>query len=341
MTIEAHYHWLVAPAKIDWVRETIDPKKIAPDEICCRTLFSGISPGTELAAFDGLEPLRPNVARFPRWLGYMNIAEVIAAGAAAETEFPVGALVYTGAAHRSHFILHSSKVLATIPQVSDVASATLAYLYRLALTGLVRGRGKIVSNCAVVGLGAIGQCAIELAKSTGANCLGISDHEAAQQAARSLGVNVAGRAEAEARFGEQQSEQDLFDQVVVTTNRWRDWKIAMSLARFGAIISVIGFPGRGEPAPDFNPLLPALFYDRQLTIASAGFASPVLGEGRESPASLRKDMNDILNWIAARRINPARLVVGTRPAPDLTGAYFQLKAAQRAVGTFVLDWSRS
>ncbi|MBY0532207.1 MAG: hypothetical protein K2P86_09575 [Xanthobacteraceae bacterium] len=338
MTVEAHYHWLVAPGKIDWIREAIEPEKISPTEICCRTLYSAISPGTELAAFDGLEPLRPNVSVFPRWLGYMNISAVIAAGAEAAVEFPRGTLVYTGAAHRSYFVLDKSKVLAKVPAGINAAEATLAYLYRLALVGLVRGRGKIVGSNAVVGLGAIGQCAIELAQSSGARCLGVSDHSEAKDTAHSLGAGILGRAHVESQFGAKQPDENLFEQVLVTTNGWRDWKIAMSLARFGGIISVIGFPGRGQPAPEFNPLLPALFYDRQLTIASAGFASSALGEGRESPESLSRDMNDILRWMESGRVKPQRLVIDKYPASDLSGAYKRLKESNRGAGTIVLDW---
>lgn len=341
MTIDAHYHWLVAPGKIDWVRETTEPEKISPTEIVCRTLYSAISPGTELAAFGGLEPLRPGISVFPRWLGYMNVAEVIAAGEEAANEFPKGTLVYTGAAHRSHFVMDQAKVLAKMPSGLDPANATIAYLYRLALVGLVRGRGKIVSSNAVVGLGAIGQCAIELARGQGAQCLGISDHDGAHASVKNLGAVVLRRADAESKFGARQAKDELFEQVLVTTNGWRDWNIAMSLARFGGIISVIGFPGRGQPSPQINPLLPSLFYDRQLTIASAGFASSMLGEGRESPESLRNDMQEILGWMKSGRIDPSRLVIGQHPASDLTGAYRRLKEAKRSAGTIVLDWTRA
>ena len=339
--IESRYHWLVAPGKIEWACKEIDPGKLAPGEVCCRSLYSAISPGTELAAFDGLEPLRPNIAMFPRWLGYLNVSEVVAAGRDAAAEFPAGTIVYTGAAHRTHFVVDQTKVLAKVPQQLDAASATLAYLYRLALVGLVRGRGKIVASNAVVGLGAIGQCALELVKNAEAKCLGVSDHDGALASARALGISVAKRSEAETNFGNLQPEQQLFEQVLVTTNSWRDWKIALSLARFGGIISVIGFPGRGQPAPDFNPLSPSLFYDRQLTIASAGSASFTLGEGRESPTALPDDMKYILQLMLDGHINPERLVIDTHPARDLTGAYARLKEPGRGAGTIVLDWNQT
>ena len=44
---------LKAPNSIVFLNETIDEASIGPSEIICETLVSAISPGTELAAYNG------------------------------------------------------------------------------------------------------------------------------------------------------------------------------------------------------------------------------------------------------------------------------------------------
>ena len=63
-----------------------------------------------------------------------------------------------------------------------------------------------------------------------------------------------------------------FDLVVLTANPWSAFRLSVEMARAGGRISILGFPGRGEAPPDFNPLDPKWFYGKQLTLIGAGFA---------------------------------------------------------------------
>lgn len=55
-------------------------RALQSDQVFARTLYSAISPGTEIAAFLGCPPLRPGKL-CPRVVGYCNVAEVLAIGA--------------------------------------------------------------------------------------------------------------------------------------------------------------------------------------------------------------------------------------------------------------------
>jgi threonine dehydrogenase-like Zn-dependent dehydrogenase len=340
VAIEARYHRLVAPRTLRLEAETLHEDRLADDEIFCRTRFSAVSPGTELAAFNGLEPLRPTKQPYPRWLGYMNLAEVIAAGSAAAATFLPGALVYTHVAHRSHYKLPAARVLSVVPPALDPALASLAYLYRLALAGLRRGRGEPGRRIGTVGLGAIGLCAVQLAHLFGREVLAVSDHESARQLAESHGGRAYSRSGAESHF-DAASDEDRCDSVLVTTNAWRDWDIALSMTRYGAVVSILGFPGRGQPAPANNPLSSRYVYDRQLALVAAGMAGPHVGDGPEPEQILRDDIAQVFNWMGARQIDPGALCLGLHPALDLEGAYARLQSPERAPGTVVLDWTSS
>lgn len=68
---------LTAPRRLEFERQPL--KEPAPNELLCETLVTAISPGTELAAYIGLPPLRSGLV-YPRVQGYCNVARVRAAG---------------------------------------------------------------------------------------------------------------------------------------------------------------------------------------------------------------------------------------------------------------------
>ena len=61
----------------------------------------------------------------------------------------------------------------------------------------------------------------------------------------------------------------------------------------GGRISILGFPGRGEPLPDFNPLDPKWFYGKQLTLIGAGFSPRIECQ----PADLRFNLRRNLEYL--------------------------------------------
>ncbi len=74
--IEAKISKLLGPQELAFESETIDESTLAADKILCKTLVSAISPGTEIAAYDGLPPLHP-IKAYPRLVGYCNVAELL------------------------------------------------------------------------------------------------------------------------------------------------------------------------------------------------------------------------------------------------------------------------
>lgn len=80
---------LMAPKQL--VFERIEHRAPGPHEVSAKTLYSAISAGTELAAFDGLPPLSSAPA-YPRLMGYCNIARIEAVGAEVR-EHSVGELI--------------------------------------------------------------------------------------------------------------------------------------------------------------------------------------------------------------------------------------------------------
>ena len=108
--------WLTRPGTIELRQE--DLAAPAPGQILCKTIVTAISPGTELAAFTGLPPLRPSVT-YPRLQGYCNVGEVLESRA---DGFAQGDRVLSFTSHRSHFVLPAEGVLYTLPAAADAGA---------------------------------------------------------------------------------------------------------------------------------------------------------------------------------------------------------------------------
>lgn len=337
--ITAKVSMLMAPGQLVFREERIDPDDLGPDEIFCETLVSAISPGTEIAAYEGAPPLRPTAQPYPRLVGYLNVARVKAIGSAVR-DCAVGDRVLTYVCHRSHFTLSQDKVMAVLPASVESSAASLAYLYRLALNGLRRGQIRRNFSVAVIGLGPIGLCAVQQASLLGAKVTVVSARPDALALARRLGATSTlclepNDADAALQEG---APQDL-DLVITTSNRWEDWQVALRLPRFNGVIAVLGFPGRGQPLPRFNPLASQYLYDRQLSIVGAGMSPAMPGSPEEDGLEAqRADLREILNQMADGIIDPSPLIEGVFDAAKLADAYEALSMGRSGSGTLILRW---
>src|SRR5882724_3036929 len=107
---------LRAPRQVELVDEP--SRALAPDEIRLRTLFSGISAGTEMAFYRGTNPYlhkrwdagqrlfvagqTPTVAYPLLTWGYEEVGEIVEVGAA--TDLPLGLRVFGTWGHRSEHV---------------------------------------------------------------------------------------------------------------------------------------------------------------------------------------------------------------------------------------------
>lgn len=309
----------------------------APNQLLCRTLASVISPGTELAAWKGLPPLRPGPV-YPRLVGYCNVAEVIACGRDVAQIAP-GDRVLSYASHCTHFLLDEQDVPLVLDCALEPVMAGTTYLFHLGYNAVLRAAVRPGSRVLVIGLGALGLTSVAMAHIAGADVQAISDQSATAAIARDFGArNVLGRADAEQCKGDWGGKGA--DVVISTTGSWSDWLVALKAAGQMGTIAVLGFPGRGEALPDFNPLASQYLYDKQLRIEAVG-ASP----DREDRKGFlrfneRANLAYISGLIAAGRLNPSALVSRIVGGFELADAYEALASRTEPAVTFALDWSR-
>lgn len=334
--------WLEAPKKLRFQEISLEFDKLKDKEIFAETEFSGISIGTEVAAYEGKEPLRPGQA-YPRLLGYSNIAKVVLVGKKVKTLKP-GDRIFTHQSHQNAFIVDHDKVLAVVPKSLPLPVASLAYIAHIALTGLQRTQLKKGEVIAVLGLGPIGLSAIALAKLKGAKVIALGNDAGRLKKAKELGADLCLQSndtncflniveEIKKKFG----RQDI-DLMVSTINSWDGWLLSLKLLRFGGRIAVLGFPGRGEGLPTFNPLATEYTYVKQLRIYHCGLSQQPPGE-EKIQLDVKTNMKMLLSLIKKDALPLGKMLTHKFRWNELEQVYGMAMERNKSLIAAVLDWT--
>lgn len=196
---------LTAPRTLAF--EQSEDQPLGPDEVRVRTLYSGISAGTELTQYRGTNPFMDR--RFdeatrmfvhgaaPSWpypvrtLGYGEVGEVVEIGQAVE-DVPLGGRVYGTWNHRSHAVIPASYARErAMPEMADPRIGIFSHIGAVALNGVHDACIRIGDTVAVFGLGVLGQIVAQAARASGARVIVIDPDPARREMAIRLGAHEA------------------------------------------------------------------------------------------------------------------------------------------------------
>ncbi len=184
--------------------EQYDDRPLAATEIRLRTLYSGISAGTELTAYRGTNPYLhkrwdpqrrlfvdsdTSSRRYPisGW-GYEEVGEVIERGAEV-TSVQIGDLIYGNWGHRTHHIVEEVYAQQRIlPAALDPILGIFSQIGAIALNGVHDAGVRIGETVSIFGLGVPGQIAAQLTKRSGAYIIGIDLFDERLTIAQKLGA---------------------------------------------------------------------------------------------------------------------------------------------------------
>ncbi len=177
-------------------------------EALLRTLYSGISAGTELTAYRGSNPTtqkqwdgerrlftaaRPAELHYPLsgW-GYEEVGEVVALGSEAHGLEP-GMLVYGAWGHRTHHVVDQEYARTRLlPAGAPPVIGIFSHIGAVALNGVHDAALRIGETVAVFGLGVPGQIVAQLCKASGVRVIGVDLYPLRLETAQALGaVDVA------------------------------------------------------------------------------------------------------------------------------------------------------
>lgn len=195
---------LNAPRELDYQHYEDAPLK--PDEVRIRTLYSGISAGTELTFYRGTNPYLSqkwdadnrlfipggeSTFSYPVTnLGYEEVGEIIEVGADVR-DVPVGARLFGTWGHRTHFVANLDYVRPRLmPEDAEPIFGIFSHLGAIALNGVHDAHIMLGDTVAVFGLGGLGQIVALMARAAGAKVIAVDLHDSRLEMARRLGAAV-------------------------------------------------------------------------------------------------------------------------------------------------------
>lgn len=329
---------LTGPRELIFEEAALDPSTLAPDSVLAETLVSALSVGTEMAAYMGKPPLRPGPI-YPRVVGYCNVARLLHVGSEVKN-YQVGDLVLSFQSHRSAFICKAADLLLKVPADMDLGAAATTYLFHLGYSSLMNSDFRPGSHVAVIGLGVLGMGVIASGQMGGGRMAGFSNQEENLHQAEQLGADRGWLKSDPASITDYVASTGIggADIVVLTSDTWEDWLLALKLARKKGTLAVISFPGRGQPPPDFNPLDSQYFYDKQLVILPAASASRQQLPPHEIRYNCQRNCEYLLEMIKQGRLPARQLISAEHDWSELNSVYAALENRQGGNLTHLLKW---
>jgi threonine dehydrogenase-like Zn-dependent dehydrogenase len=187
------------------VFEDLPVGPLSPGEVRIRTLFSGISAGTELSQYRGTSPFMNRHwdvahrvfrdAELPSWtfpvrnLGYEEVGEIIEVGTAV-TKVKAGDRVFGTWGHRTmHVMAETDAAERLIPEGADPRIGVFSHIGAVALNGVHDARIRMGDLVVVFGLGVPGQIVLQAARASGATVIGIDPVAGRRAIAEKLGAD--------------------------------------------------------------------------------------------------------------------------------------------------------
>lgn len=338
--MKSFVYQLQSPKTLVIREQVLNIHVVADDEIIAQTIYSVLSPGTEIAAWKGLPTLRASVT-YPRLVGYCNLARVVHVGKRV-SNMQEGDYILTHQSHRSAFICNQSEVLLCYKDLEETTckSIAAAYLYHLGYAALLTGNYKPGLYVGIVGMGTLGLTTAELVKTYGTQPYIFTNQNNSDTLLYKYDFSNIFRKDLTCLQTIQDScLMDGLDIIINTSNTWNDYWLSMQVARKGGEIICLGFPGRGELKPDFNPLDPQYFYDKQLSIKHTGYVTHMDLSPIDKRFTLKRNMHYLASLILQKKINPANILSMNVAWDNLELAYRTIEEKRGPVYSALIDWS--
>ena len=320
------------------IQEAATPEP-EPGQILIRTTVSGISAGTEMNLYRGTNPdlvRRRWGERFvyPMVPGYQGVGVVVQRSPDV-TGFEIGDRVVTGGSHAEYAVADSRTAMKLPDGLSDEAASLLS-VARVAMHGVRRGRVEYGDRVAVVGMGLMGQLAIQHARLAGAaKTIAVDPDRWRLDVAGRLGADHLIDPQSEdARERIEEYTEGGADVVLETAGVSSAVPLSFALARYGARVVIVGWhlqPISIDLAEDL------LYKELDLLPSRAG------GMGGDLPPYIlrwdrRRNTELIVQHLLNGGLSVDGLVTHVLPADDVKRAYEMIRTKSEPSLHVALDW---
>src|SRR5688572_17911442 len=191
--------------------ESYDDPPLKPHEVRLRTLYSGISAGTELTAYRGSNPYlhkqwdparklfipaeQPSLTYPVSGWGYEEVGEVVELGSEVQ-DISIGDVIFGTWGHCTHHIVAEDYARDRVQAKSlDPIFGVFSQIGAIAINGVHDARIRIGETVVIFGMGTLGQIVGQLARKSGARVVGVDRFEkrleiAQQSGAAEIALNV-------------------------------------------------------------------------------------------------------------------------------------------------------
>ena len=144
-----------------------EPGSPAANQIKTKTLFTGVTNGTERNDLIGGNYAHPDEALPATW-GYQNVGEVIEVGSDV-TKLQHGDMIFSSCGHSEYTLFDEDFLYCKIPDSVELQEASLFGMTSVAMRTCRNAEIKVGEKVLVVGAGIIGQTAAQIANVMGAS----------------------------------------------------------------------------------------------------------------------------------------------------------------------------
>lgn len=281
---------------------------------------------------DGLLPTLETVfARLdePLPLGYCNVGRVVEVGAGVQG-FSVGDRVASNGAH-AEMVCVPATLAARVPAGVDDASASFTVLASIALHGMRLLAPQLGEHVVVVGLGLLGQVAVQLLRASGCRVLGVDVNAERCKLAESFGCQTVcvGEGGDPIQAALAFSKGHGVDGVLITASAKNDQIMhqAAQMCRKRGRIVLVGVVNLNLSRADF--------YERELSFQVScsygpGRYDPVYESGHDYPRAyvpwtVGRNFEALLEAMADARLDVRPLITRTLPHAQASAAYEAIK----------------
>ena len=335
-TLDNLVYTLSGPKELFLKEEAISSEKeLSALEVLAETHYSAISPGTEYAAYSGMSPLRPGKV-YPRLMGYCNVAKVIGLGDKVE-ELQVGDYILTFQSHRKYFKFPANDFYLKVPEGS-LKDVVPAYLYHLGYHALITANSRQGHNVGIIGGGTLGYTSAIMSEICGAKTFVLSNIPDIKTEVDWNNITTFDKSDASLEEIDNETKGVGIDIVINTSNKWSDWLLALKMANRGGTIVNMGFPGRGQETPSFNPLEPQYIYDKQLTIKALININETGREPYEERFNVKRNLEYIIDLILSGKVKSAQILSEEIPYTELSDQYEKYTSRSQYLLSTLLRW---
>ena len=305
-----------------------DPPELRENEIRARTLYTLVSPGTELAARYTLEEIES-----PRLFGYAAVAQVEQKGAAVQS-LDIGDLFFCSGGHKSFQQLPAENAI-PVPEGLAAEKAVIARLMGVTFTTLITTAARPGEKVIISGLGPVGFLGSQIFKRSGYQVYGCDPDAQRLEYARKAGIQ-----HVFPRMPFDDAEIAKQATLVVECSGHEQGALdACNMVKVRGEVVLVGVPWQRKTDLYSHDLLHAVFHNYVVLRSGWEWEIPPSETFRFQHHTLRKNFETSLRWIAEGSIYLDGLCAMVDPR-DCQEAY-QNALHHKTEGLFtIFDWGR-